>query len=272
MTIKRIFLLSRPRFWFYTLGPFVVGIAAGSEPQHLLSFDVWYFFFYFIFPANLFIYGVNDLFDRSLDIGNPKKHLQEIYMKSEDAKLYVRLIFISALFSIPLLTVNLLITSLFLLFIFLGFFYSSPPLRFKTKIWLDSISNSFYIIPGVIGYVLVTGELPAYDILIAGSLWAIAMHLFSAVVDIEYDKEAGIQTTAAMLGYKRSLILTSLVWLVSICLVLPYSPFLLAGFVYPLLPLLVLCNKVAINKIYWMFPWINAHLGFILFCIVLYES
>jgi hypothetical protein len=63
--------------------------------------------------------------------------------------------------------------------------------------------------------------------------------------------------------------LTSLLWFSAATLVLPYSQLLLIGYVYAFLPLLVLIKKFTIAKAYWMFPWINAMLGFLLFWIVL---
>lgn len=265
---EKILMLSRPRFWFYLLGPFIIGISAGRELQVLFNPMTWYGFFYFLFPANLFIYGVNDYFDRALDIANPKKRKQERYMLAKDATLYVWITVISVLLSIPLFFVSPLITGLMVLFLLAGLFYSSPPLRFKTKILFDSLSNFFYILPGVIGYVLVAGQLPSFDILIAGSLWAVAMHLFSAAVDIESDIAAGIKTTATTLGFERSLLLTSALWFTSGLLVKEYSVLMLLGLLYPLFPILVLMKKIDITFIYWLFPWINTIFGFILFCVV----
>ncbi len=272
MTIKKIIVLSRPRFWLYTLGPYLVGIAAFSNLQSLLRAEILYGFFYFLLPANIFIYGINDYFDRSLDKINPKKYKQEAYLRQKDARLSLVLVVLSALLSLPLLFISPEISAALLLFLFIGFFYSSPPIRFKTKIFFDSLSNFFYIIPGIIGYLLITGTMPPFNILIAGSLWAIAMHLFSAIVDIDVDTKAGIRTTATAMGYKSSLIVTSILWLFAVVLVLSYTPLLIVGLIYAVFPILVLLKKFTITKAYWMFPWINAALGFILFCIVLLNA
>jgi 4-hydroxybenzoate polyprenyltransferase len=269
MNIKRILKLSRPRFWLYTLGPFLIGTAAGGNMNSIFRFEIWYGFLYFLLPANLFIYGVNDYFDRHIDSINPKKHKQEAYMRLKDARSSMLLAAISVLLCLPLLFINLQVSLALLTFIFVGFFYSSPPIRFKTKIVFDSFSNFFYIIPGIIGYLLIAGTMPPVNMFIAGSLWAIAMHLFSAIVDIEPDKKAGIRTSATALGYKKSLILTSLLWFSAATLVLPYSQLLLIGYMYAFLPLLVLFKKITVSRIYWIFPWINAVLGFLLFWIVL---
>lgn len=270
MTIKKLLLISRPRFWLYVFGPYIIGISTLSDLNQLLRIDILYGLFYFLLPANIFIYSVNDYFDQSIDINNPKKNNQEMYMHSKDADFYRGLIFISGLMSLPLVLSSYQIAILTMVFLLLGFFYSSPPFRFKTKVFLDSISNIFYIIPGVIGYFFVSLKFPSVDIIAASSMWVIAMHLFSAIVDIDVDKKAGIRTTATTFGYTKSLILTIILWFASVTHVVPYNKVLIIGYIYALLPLFVLMKRLGMNKAYWIFPIINAVLGFVLFCVMIY--
>ena len=64
----------RPRFWLYIFGPYLVGLAAGASSRvDFLRFDALLFGLYFLFPANLLIYGINDIFDFETDRRNPKK-------------------------------------------------------------------------------------------------------------------------------------------------------------------------------------------------------
>ncbi len=66
ITFKEILIISRPRFWMYVLGTFLVGVvASGNLFLHdyttillLVVFGV-----FFTLPANLFIYGVNDIYN-----------------------------------------------------------------------------------------------------------------------------------------------------------------------------------------------------------------
>ena len=62
--------VSRPRFWMYLLGPFMIALAATSLRPPV---EVWLLGLYLTLPANLLIYGVNDLFDVETDRLNPKK-------------------------------------------------------------------------------------------------------------------------------------------------------------------------------------------------------
>ncbi len=67
--------ISRPRFWIYELGTFFIGylLAAKSLSDFYNNIDFIIFFIYFLFPANLLIYGINDIFDYETDKINPKK-------------------------------------------------------------------------------------------------------------------------------------------------------------------------------------------------------
>ena len=58
----------------YVFGPYLVGLIAGTpSPNALLSLPIIAFGVFFLFPANLLIYGVNDVFDYETDVRNVKK-------------------------------------------------------------------------------------------------------------------------------------------------------------------------------------------------------
>src|SRR6056297_3228728 len=66
--------LSRPRFWLYLAGPVLVGVAYGaSGVADLFAPAGVALFAYFLVPANVYLYGVNDAFDADIDAQNPKK-------------------------------------------------------------------------------------------------------------------------------------------------------------------------------------------------------
>ena len=61
--IRFLLKVSRPRFWIYIFGPYIVGLIAGVENKtELLSLLYLLFGIYFLYPANLLIYGVNDIY------------------------------------------------------------------------------------------------------------------------------------------------------------------------------------------------------------------
>lgn len=266
--IQRLIKLSRPRFWTYLAGPFLIGYVFVAYPKDLYAFDFWYGLFYFLIPANIFLYGVNDLFDRDTDHMSQKKKGRELVATTENVTLYKNAVVISLIFSVPFFfSLTSLSKLLFILFLGLSYMYSAPPFRLKARPVLDFASNILYLIPGIIGFTELTGFLPAWQLFIGLSLWPMAMHLFSAIPDIESDHASGIRTTAVFLGKTRSLILTALFWsgtaYVTSNIVGP--PFIILAWVYPIIPLLILFGFGKIEKVYWFFPMINGIIGFILF-------
>ena len=98
----RFLQLSRPRFWLYTLGPFTLPIFA-QFPGIALEWPALLIgFLYFSLPANLFIYGINDIFDQETDARNAKKEGYELRLLSHDVK---PLAWTIALINIPFLFV-----------------------------------------------------------------------------------------------------------------------------------------------------------------------
>lgn len=274
--LKLLLKISRYRFWIYTAGPYLLGYLLATptmnnsiffSPQFLLSF------FYFLIPANIFIYGINDYFDEDTDKHNPKKGVKEHKLKVTDKTFLKTSLVISSIFSLLFLfsLPSPLSKVPFIIFIFLSFFYSAPPLRFKSKPFLDSTSNVLYIIPGIVAYSQFTGYLPPLIPIIGFWFWASAMHLFSAIPDIVSDKKAGINTTAVLLGKQKSLILCAILWALfsSVTFLLFNNWILLTTLIYPAIPIYLLFKKkLNLSKIYWYFPYINTLIGFIAFLLI----
>ena len=269
--LYQIFKLSRPRFWLYTAGTFLVGFTFGINSLDSFDLEFFLWFFYFLIPANLLIYGINDLADEKIDILNAKKEGKEIIVNNSNRNIVKYSFYVSLIISIISLFFVKDFTSFVVLslFIFLGIFYSLPPLRFKTKVFLDFISNGFYVLPAVFGFYLISQNLPTFVFIFPSFLWAFSMHLFSAVVDIEADRKAKIQTSATFLGFRKSLIFCSTFWFLAWFLILKNNflgDFVYLYLIYPLLPLLIIFKpKVDLEKIYWFYPFINMILGFLLF-------
>ena len=269
--LYQIFNLSRPRFWLYTAGTFLVGFTFGINSLGDFNSEFFLWFLYFLIPANLLIYGINDLADEKIDILNAKKEGKEIVVDNSNRNTVKYSFYVSLIISIIALFFTRDLISFFILalFIFLGIFYSLPPLRFKTRVFLDFISNAFYVLPAVFGFYLISQSLPSFIFILAGFLWAFSMHLFSAVVDIQADRKAKIQTSATFLGFKLSLMLCFVFWFLAWFLI--YENNILGDLIYlyliyPLLPLfIILKSKVNLEKIYWFYPFINMILGFLLF-------
>lgn len=263
--------VSRPRFWFYLLGPFTVGSIWGANGYlGLLNPAFFVYFFYFLFPANVLLYGVNDLYDYETDMLNPKKDEREYRVKQgERVMLRRNLIAVLALsMALVLFQGSSGERLIFVGFLFLSVFYSAPPPRFKARLLLDSASNYLYALPGVFAYYQVVGALPPTPVLVAAFAHAFAMHLFSAVPDIVFDASTGVRTTAVFLGEKLTLVLCLASWstLAFIALSLGQgNPLSFLPLVYPLLVAGVLAFNRPVMSVYWFYPIINVGLGCLLF-------
>jgi 4-hydroxybenzoate polyprenyltransferase len=148
--VYRILVHSRPRFWLYTAGPFLVGYGAGATALGQFAESLFiYGMIYFMFFANLYLYGVNDLFDLDTDLLNPKKAGPE-RSAAGATRLLAASATASALAAVPLAD-DPTAASLTALYLILSTAYSTPPLRLKARHLLDSYSNWLYIVPARLG-------------------------------------------------------------------------------------------------------------------------
>jgi len=245
---------SRPRFWMYTFGPYILA-SLFVQPN-------WYWLvclLYFVYPANVLIYGVNDLADRDTDKHNPKKDGYETRL-TDTTKTWVK---VSIALILGLILLALADHPLFFaLFLLLGIGYSVPPLRFKAVPFIDSLSNILYAMPGFFAYHNFTGQLPNLWIVLAAMFWCAGMHLYSALPDIASDKKANVKTTGVLLG-THAYTMTSVYWLlalVSLSMVAPWTAWL-PLVVYVMIPF----APIDTFKMYKLFPYVNTWYGAILF-------
>ncbi len=263
--------VSRPRFWVYLLGPFLIG-AVSADASGLIWAALAVFAFYFTYPANLLIYGVNDIFDYETDKHNPKKVDYEGLVTPDKRK---GLAWAILLWNVPFALVWFFDTlpgsfkiayAGFLLF---GIFYSAPPIRAKTKPIIDSVFNTLYIFPGLLAYALLKETLPPLQLIIAATLWCMAMHAFSAIPDIKADRQANIHTVATFLRARGTLLYCALCY--GGAAYLSYSALnwfsLGAGALYVLLMCIPMFSKKPgeVFGIYKLFPYINMSVGAALF-------
>lgn len=295
LRFRDLITISRPRFRLYVFWPLLVALAAtgffsdglleiSTFPQWTMSISritlriVVLMLAYFLFPANLFIYWINDLCDYETDQINTKKGTYEYNLKkSQRRSLLLSILFWNSsvlLRVLPLMLVfpyDIVVPVLVLLgcFYFTSLFYSSKPLRAKAIPFLDGIFNVLYILPGIMLYVLVEWmEEIQWVYVLAWWLRCIAMHAYSAIPDIQPDAETWITTTAVFLGKQRTLWYCAVLWILAAFLVSwPFPVFAqLAGAVYCFLCVLSLYRPVWM--VYTYFPVVNACLWFILFWLV----
>ena len=218
--IPRLFHISRPVLWINTIGPAVVGVWLAGD---LWRWEALPLLLWLTLPFNLLIYGVNDVFDQETDAKNPRKGTLEGARISPSE---VRPIALGVLLTnTPFLLYFLLFypwdANLWLLLyavLFVG--YSAPPLRFKAKPYLDSLSNAAYAFP-LVFVPLALGEGVLWPAALGLMAWSAAKHTFDAVQDINEDRNAGIRTTAVRLGARGVVVWSGAWWaLATVCFAL----------------------------------------------------
>jgi 4-hydroxybenzoate polyprenyltransferase len=263
--------VSRPRFWLYVFGPYLVGLAAGAlKAENFLQWDALVFGLYFLYPANLLIYGINDVFDFETDRRNPKKAEYEMLIRPESHRLLLRWIaFVNIPFIIAVYFLAPQALPSLVGFIFFSVFYSAPPIRAKAIPLADSAFNILYVFPAAFAYQMITGSFPPITVMITGGLWTAAMHAFSAVPDIGSDREAGVSTIATFLGRTGTLTFCMAAYSGSALLAFPFLGWagVTTGLIYLGIMLFAIFapDSEKLFRIYSIFPFINAAVGFALF-------
>ena len=260
--LSRLFLISRPKFWLYLAGTFLVGYAAGAPSLNTFTTPSFFIgLLYFTLPANLFLYGVNDYFDRDTDAHNDRKGAEEAKVRSDETQVLRTLLLVITLitvlygFFLPV-KASISLTTFFLL----SYTYSGPPTRLKATPVLDSASNILYVFPGLVGFTLATSQWPSIFIIAGAALWTAAMHLYSAIPDIEADKSADIRTSAVVLGETYSLIACTVLWTASAGLFISIDQWLAPSLVYPLISVSALFHG-HVKAQYRVYPYINGLIG-----------
>jgi 4-hydroxybenzoate polyprenyltransferase len=221
-------------------------------------------FAYFLVPANVYLYGINDVFDRDVDATNPKKAGREARFSGETWVVVV--VALAGLCLLPVAAVTPpLAWPYFAGFAVLATEYSAPPLRVKTTRLFDSLSNGLYVLPGAAAYAAVAGAHPPALALVGAWLWTMAMHTFSAIPDIEPDRAAGIDTTATALGESRTYAYCLVVWLGAAVAfgAVDWRLGVLLG-VYPVFVAAVARSSIDVTRAYWWFPFLNGVVGMVL--------
>jgi 4-hydroxybenzoate polyprenyltransferase len=263
--LRYLLVLSRPRFWLYLAGPVAVGVTYGiGDVSGLFTPTTVALAAYFLVPANVFLYGVNDAFDADIDELNPKKEEREARWRG--SRLVALAVLGSALAGLATFALTPRVAWPYLAgFLLLSVGYSAPPVRFKTTPFLDSVSNGLYVLPGAAAYATVAGVHPPFAALVGAWLWTMGMHTFSAIPDIEPDRAAGIRTTATLLGEGRTYVYCFACWAAAAAAFAAVDLRLgaLLG-VYPVFVAWVAASSVSVDRAYWWFPALNTAVGTLL--------
>ncbi|WP_245896080.1 UbiA family prenyltransferase [Deinococcus irradiatisoli] len=201
LPLRRVVLVSRPALWINTLGVALTGLWLSGQLWNTGA--AWLTLLaYLTLPFNALIYGLNDVSDMAEDARSERKGgWQGARLRPHEAG--------SLLWSVAALNVPFLLALSWLLppaayltlllsaALFAG--YSLRPLRFKTRPFLDGLSNVAYALPLLVPALMLGAPVPllAFAALCA---YAVGKHAFDAVQDIPADVAAGTTTVATRLG------------------------------------------------------------------------
>ena len=201
--MKNLLLTSRPVSWVNTAYPFAAAyfLATGR-----IDWVWWVGTIFFLFPYNLAMYGINDVFDYESDLLNARKGGVEGAVL--DRRHHRFILWAAVVFTVPFLAVlaargGPLANAVLAVSILAVVAYSAPGLRFKERPFLDSLTSStHFVAPAVYGLALAqarfTGGIWAF--LLAFFLWGMASHAFGAVQDIVPDRDGGLASVGTVLG------------------------------------------------------------------------
>jgi 4-hydroxybenzoate polyprenyltransferase len=215
--LLRLVVISRPVLWINTIGTGMVGIWLTGRLFDLQALPI---VLWLTLPFNLLIYGVNDIYDQDTDALNPRKgSIEGARIAPSEAR---SIAWAVAAINVPFLiwfAVALPPAAVAAILLYAGVFvfYSAPPLRFKARPFLDSLSNAAYALPLLIMPAALR-EQPLWPAVAGLMAWSVAKHAFDAVQDIDEDREAGIATTAVRLGSRGTAVWSGVWWLVSTAL------------------------------------------------------
>ena len=268
MNIRRMLTISRPRFWMYLFGPFLLGATAAYLATGTIPLSGLFLALYFTFPANLYIYGVNDIFDFDTDVLNEKKKgYESVVQHSHHRAVWVAILATNIPFLVLLFFMSPSTTVAIAAFAILGYCYSAPPVRAKARPLLDSASNILYVMPGIAAFYAFGGTTISIPLVIAGMLWSMAMHAYSAVPDIAADTQAGLRTIATTFGAQGTLLFCFVSYAVAgtIAGVLLGTVGWIALGVYTAAIVMSFRSITNLMPIYKQFPLINTVMGAMLF-------
>lgn len=218
---------SRPISWLNTSVPFLIGYLIAT---HQFDLTALLGFLYFLFPYNILLYGINDIFDYESDVKNPRKGSYQggIVPKVFQKKIWWAIVLSNFLFVIYFMSVSSNSGRLiFAILLLTCFSYSAKPLRFKELPILDSFNSALhFVLPLLFGLSFDIYKTEYTAAIVAFLCWGMASQAFGSIQDIIPDRKAKINSIATYLGSKRTTRFSIILYIISAILIAVfYFPF-----------------------------------------------
>jgi 4-hydroxybenzoate polyprenyltransferase len=242
---------------------------------------------FFLFPYNLLMYGINDVFDYESDLRNPRKGGIEgaLLSRQSHKALLVACVACAVPFLVVLAAAGSLVANLVLaVSIFAVLAYSAPRLRFKERPGLDSLTSAVHFVsPAVYGWVLAGASVQPGQWLVFGAflLWGMASHALGAIQDIIPDRQGGLSSIATALSARITIWLVLAGYVLAGVLVVAgvqgigrWASLLALPYVLNVLPHLGVSDASSgtVNRGWKRFLWINYLCGFLLTMLLIFSA
>lgn len=270
--MKNLILTSRPISWVNTAYPFAAAyfLATGRVDWLLVLGTV-----FFLFPYNLAMYGINDVFDYESDLLNARKGGVEgavLDRRHHRFILWAALVATAPFVVVLMVAGNWAANAVLVVSLFAVVAYSAPGLRFKERPFLDSLTSSTHFVsPALYGLVLAQTPLTPslWAFLLAFFLWGIGSHAFGAVQDIVPDRLGSLASIGTVLGSRFTVWFSFLAYTAAGLLMLwtpaPFAALLALPYMINVAPYLTVTDatSAAANVAWKRFLWLNYLTGFL---------
>jgi chlorophyll synthase len=276
--------LLRPVAWITYLLPFSVGFGLGvtskSNPLHIIfAFIAFIFWMSFCFVVNAIADKDVDRFHngRSKDMNLAYQPLLTGEITGKEA-LHLSVVFLFASLFFAWFVSPFFFLLILIVDIVLGYVYSMPPLRFKTKPIGDIFCNAFSAGVIFVAGLSIGGSNMNSFMILGAFIMASIFYIPTVATDYEFDKKAGLQTSAVFFGPKKLLhamypltaafvIILLIVFLTSD---IELKAFVLLAIIYTLIFTIASNSKLKEERLYIHENWILVPFALISIAFVIY--
>jgi len=225
--------ISRPGLWFPTVWMYLVPF--GFQDCFWENPVFWVGLLFVTFPLNFLVYGLNDYNDLEADIINKRKGNYLFGAKSSRKELSslpkkISIVIVPFIIAFTFLSGY----KMFLLLLFMvviNILYNFKPFRIKERPPFEILIQIGYVVTAVFSVLLNNLSMLPWQTLVYLSLFAFQAHIAGEIMDIEPDLKAGKQTTATLLGRRKTkLVMLLLLILETGLLIYWFKDYVLASF------------------------------------------
>ena len=210
--------LVRPKLWLASTATLLIGLNYAFYVEGNVIWPNFLLVFIALLIVGPLVSGgavsINQYYDFEIDrkSSHPERFALVVGNIRKQNALILGLFLLLTAISLSLY-INLFAFLLTLIGIIISVIYSAPPIRLKTKPFIDSLINgiAYGILPTLMGWCLLrTFSIDPLIISIPSFLGLTSSHMLLAIPDERIDRSFQIKTTAVFLGSKQTIVVASI--------------------------------------------------------------